>query len=121
MRKIEKRYTNGKLDHYFTGSTLTTYENPEETIIKNKLFLNAVHTAFDGDLEILEELRNTLLGEAYVRAYEVYNGEEETNMIPTMKCFKIELYNLVQEYIKDGWELGEEWREAIETINNFKK
>ena len=64
---------------------------------------------------MLEKLRNTLLGEAYVRAYEAYN-DEETNMIPTMKCFKIELYNLVQEYIKDGWELGEEWEKAIDNL-----
>ena len=120
MRKIEKRYTNGKLDHYFTGSTLCNYENPSKTIIDNKLLFNSVHTAFQGDLEVLEKLRNTLLGEAYVRAYKVYNEEEETNGIPTMKCFKIELYNLVQEYIEDGWKLGEEWREAINNLKNKK-
>lgn len=104
------------ISYYMTSWRIFEYPTKKETIIKALWFFKQTYNYFGLYEEIVEDLNETILGEAYVNAAKRQTGDVTSFLIPPNYICYEELKKLVNRYIKNGWVISQEWLDAINEL-----
>ena len=110
------------LCYHLNGSSIAVlgYDDLHEALWDAYCEFVTVHRLFGGDNEILKKLNNTIMGEAYYYAALFWNGNGGTEMIPSYKCWIVELRTTIFKYVKKGFVFKED-EVKVNLINQIIK
>lgn len=94
------------ISYFLCANRIIHYETEEETLVNAKNFFQEVQSYFQSDREVMEQLKETILGEAYYNAC-LKAGDGEINVIPDAKMWFEELRNLILNYTEKGFLFNE--------------
>ena len=84
------------------------FDTPHEALYNAYCDFVTTHRLLGGRREMINELKDTIMGEAYYYAALYWNSDGTTQMVPSYKCFVVEFQTTVRKYMNKGFVFRED-------------